>query len=61
VTIGTVDVSPRDFVIADESGVVVVPRARIGDVLDLCERIATQEAALEAQILNDALTSWDDV
>jgi regulator of RNase E activity RraA len=61
VTIGTVDVSPRDFVIADESGVVVVPRARIGDVLDLCERIATQEAALEAQILNDALKSWDDV
>jgi regulator of RNase E activity RraA len=61
VTIGTVDVSPRDFVIADESGVVVVPRARVGDVLDLCERIATQEAALEAQILNDALTSWDDV
>jgi len=61
VTIGAVAVAPRDFIIADESGVIVVPHGRIDEVLDLCDRIAMQEAALEAQILNNALASWDDV
>jgi regulator of RNase E activity RraA len=61
VTIGSVVVAPRDFVIADASGVIVIPRARIGDVLDLCERIAAQEATLQARILDGALSSWDEV
>lgn len=61
VTIGGVTVAPRDFVLADESGIVVVPRARIEETLALCERIAAQEEALEAQVLNDALESWDAV
>ena len=61
VTIGAVAVAPRDFIVADESGVIVVPHGRIDEVLDLSERIAEQEAALEAQILNNALASWDDV
>jgi regulator of RNase E activity RraA len=61
VTIGGVTVAPRDLILADESGVVAIPRARIGEVLDLCERIAAQEETLEAQILNDALASWDAV
>jgi hypothetical protein len=30
-------------------------------VLDLCDRIAEQEARLEAQVLNGSLTSWDAV
>lgn len=61
VTVGVVDVAPRDYVIADASGVVVIPQARIDEVLALCERIDAQEARLQAQILNDALSSWDEV
>ena len=61
VTIGAVAVAPRDFIVADESGVIVVPHGRIDEVLDLSERIAEQEAALEARIVNNALASWDDV
>lgn len=61
ITIGTVTVDARDFVVADATGVIVVPADRIGDVLAQCERIAQQEAVLVSKILNDALSSWDEV
>lgn len=61
VRVGAVEVAPRDYVIADASGVIVIPQARIEEVLALCERIATQEATLQAQILNGELESWDEV
>jgi 4-hydroxy-4-methyl-2-oxoglutarate aldolase len=61
ITISDVAIAPRDFVIADESGVIVIPSARIDEVLDLCRRIAEQEARLEAQVLNGTLSSWDEV
>jgi 4-hydroxy-4-methyl-2-oxoglutarate aldolase len=61
VRISAVDVAPRDYVIADASGVIVIPQARIEEVLALCDRIAVQEAALQAQILNGELSSWDEV
>ena len=61
IIISDVEIGPRDFVIADESGVVVIPRPRIDEVLELCERIAEQEARLEAQVLNGTLSSWDAV
>jgi regulator of RNase E activity RraA len=61
ITIGTVTVNSRDFVVADASGVIVVPAGRIGEVLALCERIDAQEAVLHAQILNSTLASWDSV
>jgi regulator of RNase E activity RraA len=61
IAIGGVTIAPRDYVLADESGVVVVPAARIDEVLALAERIAAQEAKLEAQAINDAVTSWDQV
>jgi regulator of RNase E activity RraA len=51
----------KDFVLADETGAVVVPQSRIQDALRLAERIADQEAALEAQIVNNALSSWDAI
>jgi hypothetical protein len=41
--------------------VIVIPQARIEEVLALCDRIAVQETALEAQILNGELSSWDAV
>jgi regulator of RNase E activity RraA len=61
ITVGKVRIGARDYVIADESGVIAIPAARIEEVLALCERIAQQEAALEAQVINGSLTSWDAV
>lgn len=61
ITVGGIAIAPRDFILADESGVIVISPARIAEVLELCARIASQEAALEAQILNNTLSSWDEV
>jgi len=61
ITIQGVTIEPRDFIVADESGVVCVPRARLDEVIPLCARIAEQEHALEAQVLNGSLESWDAV
>jgi len=46
VTIGGVPVSAGDWVIADSSGVVFVPRGRAGEVVGLAEQIAAREAAM---------------
>jgi 4-hydroxy-4-methyl-2-oxoglutarate aldolase len=61
VTIGDIVVAPRDFILADETGVICVPQMRVDDVLTLAERIADQEARLEAQVINNALSTWDEV
>jgi len=61
ITIQGVTIAPRDFIIADESGVVCVPQGRFGEVIALCARIADQERVLEAQVLNGSLESWDEV
>jgi len=61
VTIGGVGIAAGDFILADETGVVSVAHARIAEVLALAERIAIQEAALEAQVINNSLSSWDEV
>ena len=56
-----VPIAPRDFILADESGVIAVPAPRIDDVLALAVRIAGQESRLEAQVIDGTLASWDDV
>ena len=61
ITIQGVTIAPRDFIIADESGVVCVPQGRFGEVIALCARIADHERLLEAQVLNGSLESWDEV
>jgi len=61
ITIQGVTIAPRDFIIADESGVVCVPQGRFGEVIALCARIAVQERVLETQVLNGSLESWDEV
>jgi regulator of RNase E activity RraA len=56
-----VTIRARDYILADESGVVAIPAERIGEVLELADRIEAQEAKLEAQVINDAVSSWDQV
>lgn len=50
VSIGTARVSPRDIVIADADGVVVVPRDRAREVAETARSIETVEAAIREQI-----------
>jgi 4-hydroxy-4-methyl-2-oxoglutarate aldolase len=61
ITINGVRVEPGDYVLADESGVVCVPRARAEEVLALAEKIETQERLLEQQVRDDVVSSWDEV
>ena len=44
VTIADVTIAPRDFIVADESGVLCVPHARLDEVLGLAAKIDAQEA-----------------
>jgi regulator of RNase E activity RraA len=46
VSVGGVNVSEDDFVIADRCGTVFIPAAVIEQVLDLGERIAAREAGM---------------
>lgn len=61
ITINGVTVATGDWVLADESGAVCVPRARIEEVLQLAVRIEEQERALEQQVRDDVVSSWDQV
>ena len=61
IAIEGVTIAARDFIVADESGVLCIPQGRLEEVLRLAARIADQERALEAQVLNGSLESWDEV
>ena len=61
IVVAGVTIAPGDFVLADESGAVVVPQARAEEVLDLVARIEAQERALEEQVRDDIVASWDQV
>ncbi|MFG2005488.1 RraA family protein [Spirillospora sp. NPDC048911] len=50
ISIGGVRVRAGDVVVADEGGVVVVPRERATEVLDAAQRLAEREAAIEAEV-----------
>jgi len=56
-----VAISRDDWIVADESGVVVVPGARVEEVIALATRINEQEQALVRMVKNDAVTSWDEI
>jgi 4-hydroxy-4-methyl-2-oxoglutarate aldolase len=51
-TSGNVAVHPRDFVLADEDGVVVIPRAVTLQVLDRAEGLTRQEAQIRNELEN---------
>jgi regulator of RNase E activity RraA len=50
ILVGDVTVRPGDVVMADEDGVVVVPRERATKVLDTAQRLAERETAIEAEV-----------
>ncbi|MGY0064024.1 RraA family protein [Streptomyces sp. LZ34] len=50
VRIGEVTVRQGDLLLADEGGVVVVPRERATEVLEAAQRLADREAAIEAEV-----------
>jgi 3-hexulose-6-phosphate synthase/6-phospho-3-hexuloisomerase len=50
VQLGGVAVSPGDYVIADLTGIVVVPAARIADVLALAEHLEHQDGRFRAAL-----------
>lgn len=50
VNIGTVRTSPRDIVVADANGVVIVPRARAREVAATARQIENAETAIRHQI-----------
>ncbi|SCK27653.1 RraA family protein [Vogesella sp. LIG4] len=50
VSIGNARVEPRDIVVADANGVVVVPRGRAAEVAALAQQIETVEAGIRQQL-----------
>ena len=50
IVVGEVTVRPGDVVMADEGGVVSVPRERAAEVLDAAQRLAGRESAIEAEV-----------
>ncbi|MEU9889748.1 RraA family protein [Sphaerisporangium sp. NPDC051017] len=50
IVIGGVTINPGDVVLADEGGVVVVPRERAADVLKAAQAVADREAVIEAEV-----------
>lgn len=59
--IGGVIIAPGDYIVADESGVVCVPLARVDETLELAAKIERQEQELLEQVRDDAVSSWDQV
>lgn len=50
VSLGAVTVTPGDMVVADETGVVVVPQAHIREVLEIATAVAGREQAIAADL-----------
>lgn len=50
VSISSVQVKPGDLVVGDDSGVVIVPKEKIYDVLEIAKEIAESEELIEAMV-----------
>ncbi|WP_181885598.1 RraA family protein [Trinickia dinghuensis] len=59
--IAGVAISRQDYIVADESGVVVIPGARAEQIVEIATRIAAQEEELLAKVRTDSVTNWDEV
>ncbi|KAH7143508.1 hypothetical protein EDB81DRAFT_795801 [Dactylonectria macrodidyma] len=54
ISVGTVRVSPRDIVVADANGVVVVPRSQAREVAAVATQIERRESDIRDLIVNGA-------
>ncbi|GLR66973.1 diguanylate cyclase [Acidocella aquatica] len=52
VEIGEIAVNPGDYVLADSSGIVFLPRARAEEILDIAETVVMKEAVMSKGILS---------
>jgi 4-hydroxy-4-methyl-2-oxoglutarate aldolase len=52
IRIGPISISPQDFVLADANGIVSIPRARIGEAVQLASEVAHKENEIKDQILS---------
>ncbi len=50
IEVGDIKVSPGDWVMADGSGVVFIPKAHLAEVLEMAEQIAAKETAMAAAV-----------
>jgi len=50
VKLGGVSVTPGDFILADENGTVVIPKAHVSDVLEFAQKVKATEDKVIAQI-----------
>jgi len=58
VSCGGVAVNPGDIAIGDDDGVVVIPKEKAEEVLELCKKTAVKEAAL-LKAINDGKTLFE--
>lgn len=61
IEIQDIRITRSDFVLADESGIVIIPHDRLREIVELSSRIVDQETKLEAQVIGNAMAAWDDV
>jgi regulator of RNase E activity RraA len=61
INIAGVSISREDYIVADESGVVVIPGAYAVKVIELAKVIVLQEKDLLHRVTTNSLTSWDAV
>lgn len=61
INIGEAKISPDDIIIADETGVVCVPKELAVEILTMLESISHQEKVLEDQVLRGEIQNWDEL
>ena len=52
IEIGGVSLAPGDYVIADNSGIVIVPQDRVAEVVPEAENIVAREQAMARDVMN---------
>ena len=56
-----IKIEKNDVMVADQSGVVCVPKEMVQETLQLLEKISRQEDLLEDQVLKNEVQDWDDL
>ena len=59
IVITGVNIKKNDIIVADQSGVVCIPKELITKTLNLLKKISKQEEILEDQVLKNDVQDWD--